>query len=88
LAAKRHVIVEKPMAVNVSSALSMVEAAEKSGVAFVVGHSHGFDMPVQAIRALIEQGDLGQVRMVQSICYSDWMYRPRRPEELKSELGG
>jgi phthalate 4,5-cis-dihydrodiol dehydrogenase len=88
LAAKRHVIVEKPMAVNVNSAMAMVEAAEKSGVAFVVGHSHGFDMPVQAIRAVIEQGDLGDVRMVHSICYSDWMYRPRRPEELKTELGG
>jgi phthalate 4,5-cis-dihydrodiol dehydrogenase len=91
LAAGKHVLVEKPMAVNVEHAAAIVkaaEAAEASGIAFVVGHSHGFDLPIREMRRIIAGGSLGAVRMVSSWCYTDWMYRPRRADEIDTAQGG
>ncbi len=87
-AAGLHVLVEKPMATTVDDARAMVQACERAGVVLLVGHSHGYDAPVMAMRAVIEGGELGAVGMAHTWCYSDWVYRPRRPEELFSALGG
>ncbi|WP_233837709.1 Gfo/Idh/MocA family protein [Paraburkholderia sp. ZP32-5] len=86
--AKKHVLVEKPMAINLARAKVMVDAIEASGVTCVVGHSHGFDLPIRKMREIIESGVLGRVRMVNMWTYTDWMYRPRRPDELDTKQGG
>ena len=88
LAAGKHVLVEKPMAANLADAKAMVDAAAIAGTVFLVGHSHSYDLPVQNMRALIAGGSLGRVRMVNTWCYTDWIYRPRRPDELVTRLGG
>lgn len=87
-AAKKHVLVEKPMAIEIAQARAMIAAAEQAGVHLLVGHSHSYDMPIKAMRELIAGGTLGPVRMVNTWCYTDWIYRPRRPEELDTNLGG
>ncbi|SNS86505.1 phthalate 4,5-cis-dihydrodiol dehydrogenase [Noviherbaspirillum humi] len=87
-AAGKHVLVEKPMAKSVAQAKGMVEAAERAGVILLVGHSHSYDLPIQRMKQIIDEGSLGPVAMVHTWCYTDWMYRPRRPDELKTELGG
>lgn len=86
--AGKHVLVEKPMAVEVAQAEKMIAAAEEAGVLLLVGHSHSYDLPVREMRRIIESGRLGQIRMVNTWCFTDWMYRPRRPEELDTRLGG
>lgn len=86
--AGKHVLVEKPMAVDLQGATRMIEAAERAGVVLLVGHSHSYDEPYRAIREIITHGELGRVRMMQSLYFSDWLYRPRRPEELDARLGG
>jgi len=40
------------------------------------------------LRALVEGGDFGSVRMINAINYTDYLYRPRRPEELDTLQGG
>ena len=40
------------------------------------------------LRALIESGEFGAVRMINAINYTDYLYRPRRPEELDTAQGG
>lgn len=40
------------------------------------------------MREIVLSGDLGDPAILSTICYSDWVYRPRRPEELRPELGG
>jgi phthalate 4,5-cis-dihydrodiol dehydrogenase len=87
-AAKKHVLSEKPMAVDLPSAEAMVAAADAAGVTLIVGHAHGFDLPIQRMREIITSGRLGRVRMIHSWNYTDWMYRPRRPEELDVSKGG
>jgi phthalate 4,5-cis-dihydrodiol dehydrogenase len=54
----------------------------------MVGHSHSYDRPYAAMREIIAGGKLGRVRMMHSISYTDWVYRPRRSEELDTALGG
>ena len=87
-AAGKHVLVEKPMATTLEEGRTMIEACQRAGVVLLVGHSHSYDGPIHAMRALIDSGELGRVGMVNTWCYTDWMQRPRRPEELDVALGG
>lgn len=84
----RHILCEKPMALSVSECLEMIEAAEKAGVALVVGHSHSFDAPVRRAREIVESGVYGDVRMMSGMDYTDFLFRPRRAEELDTSKGG
>ncbi|HEX3346966.1 MAG TPA: Gfo/Idh/MocA family oxidoreductase [Acetobacteraceae bacterium] len=84
----RHVLVEKPMALTVADCAAMVAAADAAGVHLLVGHSHSFDLPYLRTRALIAGGAFGRVRMITALNYTDFLYRPRRPEELDTAQGG
>lgn len=84
----KHVLVEKPMATGLSDARAMVAATDDAAVVLLVGHSHSFDRPIQAMRDIIDSGELGRIGMVNTWCFTDWIYRPRRPDELDTRLGG
>jgi phthalate 4,5-cis-dihydrodiol dehydrogenase len=86
--AGKHILVEKPMAISVSESVAIVKAVADTGVHLVVGPSHSFDAPVVLARTLIESGEFGPVGMIQAMYYTDFLYRPRRPAELDSNLGG
>lgn len=84
----KHIWVEKPMAISLEECTRMMAACQQAGVQMMVGHSHSFNAPVLHARALIASGQLGKVRMITAINYTDFLYRPRRPEELNTSLGG
>jgi phthalate 4,5-cis-dihydrodiol dehydrogenase len=84
----KHLLIEKPMALTLDECRIIVDAARSSSVHVVVGHSHSFDAPIQRMRDLIASGDFGRVRMINAINYTDYLYRPRRPEELDTAQGG
>ncbi len=84
----KHLLVEKPIALTLEDAGAIIDAARQAGVHLIVGHSHAFDAPVQRARELIIGGDYGAVRMITAINYTDFLYRPRRPEELDTAQGG
>lgn len=86
--AGKHVLVEKPMAVTLAEASRMVEAAARSNVRLVVGHSHSFDAPIARTRSLVASGRYGALRMVTALYFTDFLYRARRPEELDTAQGG
>ncbi|SAL42995.1 oxidoreductase domain-containing protein [Caballeronia peredens] len=86
--AGKHVLVEKPMAANLDDARAIVAAADAAGVVLLAGHSHSYDQPIHAMRELIQSGELGRVRMIHTWCFTDWIYRPRRPDELDTAQGG
>lgn len=86
--AGRHVLVEKPMALTLADCDAMAAAAREAGVAMVVGPSHGFDAPVAWAADLIASGAYGPPRMVTALNFTDFLYRPRRPEELDTTRGG
>jgi phthalate 4,5-cis-dihydrodiol dehydrogenase len=84
----KHVLVEKPMALTIADAASMIDAASRAGIHLIVGHSHSFDAPIKRARQLIDSGAFGSVRMITALNYTDYLYRPRRPEELDTSKGG
>jgi phthalate 4,5-cis-dihydrodiol dehydrogenase len=88
LAAGKHVVVEKPMALNVAECDAMTAAARAANRYLIVGPSHSFDAPIARTRALIASGTHGRVRMIQAMYATDYLYRPRRPEELSTPQGG
>lgn len=88
LVSGRAVVVEKPMAVSLEEAQSMVAAADAVQRPLIVGHSQSFEPPIRAIREVILSGDIGPVRMVTALNGTDWMYRPRRPADFDVRLGG
>lgn len=87
-AAGKHVLVEKPLAISMDDAKVMVEACAAAGVLLLVGPSHSYDQQIQLARSIIDSGEVGEVRLVHAFNYTDFLYRPRRPEELQTERGG
>ena len=87
-AAGKHALVEKPMALTLEECRSMIDAARAAGKQLVVGHSHSFDAPIALTRKLIQGGAYGRLRMITALNFTDFLYRPRRPEELDTTLGG
>lgn len=84
----KHVLVEKPLALNLEDCTRMIEACEAAGTQLIVGHSHSFNAPVLLARHLIASGRWGEVKLVHAMQYTDFLYRPRRPEELDTTQGG
>ena len=84
----KHVLVEKPMAITLEACLAMAEAAEAAQRVLIVGPSHSFDGPVLQAWHGIRSGMYGRVRMIHAFNYTDFLYRPRRPEELDTAQGG
>jgi len=85
---RKHALVEKPMAITMAECKTMIDAARDARVTLVIGHSHSFDAPFLRARELIAGGGYGQVRMIAALNYTDFLYRPRRPEELDTAKGG
>lgn len=84
----KHVLVEKPMALSLDECTRMVEAARRACVHLIVGHSHSFNLPIRRTREIIDSGRFGDVRMITAMNFTDFLYRPRRPEELDTAAGG
>ena len=84
----KHVLVEKPMAITLDECTNMIAAARGAGVHLIVGPSHSFDRPIQRAREIIYSGLYGAVKMITAQYFTDFLYRPRRPEELDTNAGG
>lgn len=84
---KKHIIVEKPMAMSLGECDAMNEAAERYGVKLLCGHTHSFDPPVRKIREIVKSGELGRLCMINTWNYNEFMYRPRMKHELAMTRG-
>jgi phthalate 4,5-cis-dihydrodiol dehydrogenase len=82
------VLVEKPMALSLTECDDMIRDCREAGVHMVVGHCHSFDEPYRRAREIVRSGAVGRVRMIHALNFTDFLYRPRRPEELSTAAGG
>lgn len=64
IAAGKHVLCEKPLAMSVMDAVQMVEAAKKTGVVFATNHHLRNAGSHLAIKELIETGAIGDLQSV------------------------
>jgi predicted dehydrogenase len=71
-----HVICDKPLTATLAEAKKLAKAAEASGVVFALTHNYtGYPMIRQA-KAMIEAGELGDLRLVNVEYVQDWLTEP------------
>ena len=61
LNAKKHVMVEKPMATHAKDAKKMLDAAKSNNQLLTVAYQNRFDGNIQALKALVEKNRLGDI---------------------------
>ena len=66
-AAGKHVICEKPIATEVAAGREMVDAMDRSGKLFCITFNHRAGHVTNRIREVVQQGLIGNVRMVRLI---------------------
>ena len=66
LEAGKHVLVEKPPALNASEAEELVAIAEPQGLVLMPGHLLLYHPAVRTMKALVDSGELGEVLCVYS----------------------
>lgn len=84
----KHILLEKPMAISMQECEDMIRICDHYKVRMVIGHCHSFDQPYLEARSLIASGKYGDVKMLHALNFTDFLYRPRRPEELDTQQGG
>ncbi|MEO9820912.1 MAG: Gfo/Idh/MocA family oxidoreductase [Paracoccaceae bacterium] len=68
-----HVICDKPLTSNLADAKKLVKAAEQSDALFILTHNYtGYPMVRQA-REMVQNGDVGTIRVVQVEYPQDWL---------------
>lgn len=61
---KKHVIVEKPMALSTSDAQEMVAAGKAAERLLIVAHPVRFSEPIQNLKRVVDSGKLGKLKLI------------------------
>lgn len=75
LAAGRHVICEKPLAMTAAQSAEMVTAAKAAGKIASVCYNTRFYPLNQQARGMVAAGELGDIRLVSGTFWQDWLAR-------------
>ncbi len=86
LAAGKHVLCEKPFALNAIEAQQMTEAAKSAGLLLMEAFMYRFHPRSQRIKQLVEQGAIGVPRLIRAT----FSFNLRDPQNirLRPEMGG
>jgi phthalate 4,5-cis-dihydrodiol dehydrogenase len=87
LAAGKHVLLEKPMALTVQDAEDLARRADAEDRVLMLDHIQRYYAPLRAIKELIEAGSIGQVLAV-SVRRRDLLKRTIRWLQLREHVGG
>jgi predicted dehydrogenase len=66
LEAGKHALIEKPMAASAEECEELIEIAERMGLVLMVGHTFLYSSPVNKIMEIIQAGDIGEIRYINS----------------------
>jgi len=72
IAAGKHVLCEKPLALNATDAFAMAEAARTAGVRHMTAFTYRFVPAMRYLQHLVRRGDLGQPYHYRSCRLQDW----------------
>jgi len=64
-----HTVVEKPMAISVASCDRMIAAAKETGKTIFAVKQNRYNPPVQAVKKIINNDELGKLYMLQVNCF-------------------
>ena len=89
LAAGKHVVCEKPLAMNVAEGERLLRLAEEAGVVHAVNFNIRFYPLCQQARAMVRAGEIGRLYGIQGSYLQDWLLRASDWNwRLEPELGG
>jgi predicted dehydrogenase len=71
--AGKNVLCEKPLATSAAEAGELAELAKQKNVAHCLNHNLRFYPVVQQMRAMIQNGELGDILVVQGTYSQDWL---------------
>ncbi|MFD0961099.1 Gfo/Idh/MocA family protein [Paenibacillus chungangensis] len=88
--AGKHILCEKPLAMNAEEALKMWKAVRKAGVVHMISHNYRFVPAIQYIKKLITEGVLGEIYHFRAQYLQDWIMDPQFPLvwRLRKEISG
>lgn len=88
--AGKHVVCEKPCALNYGQCLKMAQAAEKAGVVNYLNHNYRRVPAVAYAKQLVDEGRLGKIFHWRGAYLQDWIIDPDFPLiwQLKEETAG
>ncbi len=87
-AAKKHIFIEKPMAMTLDECDRMAEAADRNGVKLMVGHSEHYQAPNITARRILHSGELGDIVFANDVWYKPFSLGIRPPWFLDRAQGG
>jgi len=77
--AGKHIICEKPVAVNAAEAKAMLDAAKAAGVKHMVAFNYRRVPAIALARQMIDEGKIGKVFHFNAVYYQDWLVDPDFP---------
>jgi len=87
IAAGKHVLCEKPIAMNFAEAKAMVDAAEKAGVRHMTAFTYRFVPAMRYLAHLVHRSDLGQLYHYRCCRLQDWGTRNLGWRQVKKLAG-
>ena len=74
LAAGKHVISEKPLAMSTAESSELVRLANESGLVHAVDFNYRFYPLIQHARAMVQKGDVGDIFSIHGSYLQDWLF--------------
>jgi predicted dehydrogenase len=62
----KHTLIEKPMAASSAECEELIEIAQSKGLVLMVGHTFLYSAPVRKIVEIVQAGDIGEIRYINS----------------------
>jgi len=81
--AGKHILCEKPMAMNVAQCTEMIQAAEENRVKLQIGFMRRFDEEFRRAKKAVQRGDIGEVVLVKSLTHG-----PSTPKPWQYDVSG
>lgn len=72
----KHILCEKPMAMNPAECLAMIDAADQAGVVLQIGFMRRFDAGFRAAYERVQAGEIGEVVLVKSCTHGPTYPKP------------
>jgi predicted dehydrogenase len=84
--AGKHLLCEKPLALNADEARRMLDAAREAGVRHMVAFNYRRVPAIALARQLIQAGKIGRVFHFNAVYYQDWLVDPQFPLNWRQDV--